>query len=194
MFGAKAQIAWPLLDQRMIASLDGWYMSARRTLAGAEAASSTVTNLTLLAPRIRGRFVAAGHLAISIGRDRWREGRRFASPGGSRTAQRTTQRDRQDHRRDPRAERGAARDRSCENGMRGCLTRIATRLYLALCQLALQSFDLSQQLRLRFVVFVAGRHADCLRFTDFFDGDIFTAAVGTLLRYYCAHTTALPRR
>ena len=31
-------------------------MSARRTLAGAQAGSSMVANLTLLAPRIRGRF------------------------------------------------------------------------------------------------------------------------------------------
>jgi iron complex outermembrane receptor protein len=52
----KAEMAWPLLEQRLIASLDGWYMSSRRTLAGAEAASSKVANLTLLAPRIRGRF------------------------------------------------------------------------------------------------------------------------------------------
>jgi iron complex outermembrane receptor protein len=52
---AKAQITWPLLGKRLTASADGWYMSARRTLAGAEAGSAMVTNVTL-APRIRGSF------------------------------------------------------------------------------------------------------------------------------------------
>ena len=52
---AKAQIAWPLLGKRLIAAADGWYMSARRTLAGAQARSSMVANVTL-APRIRGPF------------------------------------------------------------------------------------------------------------------------------------------
>jgi iron complex outermembrane receptor protein len=48
----KAQVAWPLLAKRLTASADGWYMSARRTLAGAEAGSSVVANLTLLAPHL----------------------------------------------------------------------------------------------------------------------------------------------
>jgi outer membrane receptor protein involved in Fe transport len=53
---AKAEIAWPLFGERLIASADGWYMSARTTLAGAQAGPALVGNLTLLAPRIRGRF------------------------------------------------------------------------------------------------------------------------------------------
>jgi outer membrane receptor protein involved in Fe transport len=53
---AKARISWPLLDKRIVASLDAWYLSARRTLAGTEAGSSKVANLTLLAPRIGGHF------------------------------------------------------------------------------------------------------------------------------------------
>jgi iron complex outermembrane receptor protein len=53
---AKAALTWPLLDQRLTASLDGWYMSARRTLLGGQADSSIVANFTLLAARIRERF------------------------------------------------------------------------------------------------------------------------------------------
>jgi outer membrane receptor protein involved in Fe transport len=51
----KAAVAWPLFASRLTASLDGWYLSARRTLAGAEARSSMVANFTLVA-RIRGPF------------------------------------------------------------------------------------------------------------------------------------------
>jgi iron complex outermembrane receptor protein len=53
---AKAQISWPLLNERLIASVDGWYMSARGTVAGALDGSSRVANLTLLAPHLRRRF------------------------------------------------------------------------------------------------------------------------------------------
>jgi iron complex outermembrane receptor protein len=52
----KAALTWPLLDKRLTASLDGWYMSARRTLLGGQADSSIVANLTLRAPRIHERF------------------------------------------------------------------------------------------------------------------------------------------
>lgn len=53
---AKAQITWPLFGNRLTASADGWYLSARRTLAGAQAGSFKVANVTLQAPRIRGHF------------------------------------------------------------------------------------------------------------------------------------------
>jgi outer membrane receptor protein involved in Fe transport len=52
----KAHLAWPLIGKRLTAGADGWYLSARRTLGGAEARSSMVANLTLVAPRIRGPF------------------------------------------------------------------------------------------------------------------------------------------
>jgi iron complex outermembrane receptor protein len=52
----KAAVALPLFAKRLTASLDGWYLSARRTLAGAEARSSKVANFTLLAPRVGGHF------------------------------------------------------------------------------------------------------------------------------------------
>jgi iron complex outermembrane receptor protein len=51
----KAAVTWPLFARRLTASLDAWYLSARRTLAGSEAGSSMVANLTCVA-RIRGPF------------------------------------------------------------------------------------------------------------------------------------------
>lgn len=53
---AKAAVAWPLLRGRLTAGVDGWYLSSRRTLSGARTGSSTVANLTLVAPDIAGRF------------------------------------------------------------------------------------------------------------------------------------------
>jgi iron complex outermembrane receptor protein len=52
---AKAQLSWPLIGRRLTAGADGWYMSSRRTLAGAQAGSVMVANVTL-APRLRGPF------------------------------------------------------------------------------------------------------------------------------------------
>jgi outer membrane receptor protein involved in Fe transport len=59
---AKAAISWPFFASRLTASIDGWYMSARRTLAGVQLDSSMVANLTLVAPRIRGRFALSASI------------------------------------------------------------------------------------------------------------------------------------
>ena len=57
---AKAQIAWPLLAERLTASADAFLLSSRRTLAGAPSGAAVVANVTLLAPRVGGRFELSG--------------------------------------------------------------------------------------------------------------------------------------
>jgi iron complex outermembrane receptor protein len=52
----KAALAWPLFGKHLTAGLDGWYLSSRTTLAGAQSGSATIANITLRAPRIAGRF------------------------------------------------------------------------------------------------------------------------------------------
>jgi iron complex outermembrane receptor protein len=52
----KAGMAWPLLGKRLTAGVDGWYLSSRTTLSGAQAGSAKIANFTLAAPRILGRF------------------------------------------------------------------------------------------------------------------------------------------
>jgi iron complex outermembrane receptor protein len=52
----KAQLACPLFGKRITAAADGWYLSDRRTLAGAHTGSSVVANATLVAPRILEHF------------------------------------------------------------------------------------------------------------------------------------------
>jgi len=51
----KLDLAVPLLGKRLSAGLDAQYVSARRTLAGAQAPAFAVANLTLLAQRVAGR-------------------------------------------------------------------------------------------------------------------------------------------
>jgi outer membrane cobalamin receptor len=52
----QLQLRSPIAGSRVIASLDAQYMSERRTLAGKAAASHTLTDLSLFAPRTFGRF------------------------------------------------------------------------------------------------------------------------------------------
>ena len=52
----KAAMVWPLLGKRLTAGIDGWYLSSRTTLAGAQSGSATIANITLRAPRIAERF------------------------------------------------------------------------------------------------------------------------------------------
>jgi iron complex outermembrane receptor protein len=52
----QARLRSPILGTRVIAALDAQYMSDRRTVAGNVAASHTLTNFSLFAPRTLGRF------------------------------------------------------------------------------------------------------------------------------------------
>jgi outer membrane receptor for ferrienterochelin and colicins len=56
---AKLALTLPLRGDGLSAGLDVQYVSARRTLAGAEAGSFALANLTLLAPRLTPRLGAA---------------------------------------------------------------------------------------------------------------------------------------
>ena len=75
----KAQVTWPLLGRRLTAGADGWYMSPRRTLAGAEAGPATATNVTLTS-RIRGALEVSGS-AYNV------FDQRYADPGSPEHAQ-----------------------------------------------------------------------------------------------------------